>query len=244
MGAISHGISIVEVVVAAGRSGLSLSRIADETGLPKSSVHRLLKELVDQSLLIVDAETRHYRGGLRLAKIGSTVISDYDLRTIARPALRTLQESTGQVATLGILDGDVGVYIDKIEPTNTVLKLHSEIGKQFPLHCTGLGKVLLAHADSRTQKRILKRKLDAMTPHTITDPKKLAQELDTIRAQGYGFDREEITRGLVCAAAPVWGVDGSVAGAISCTMPSYVAEEAGDEAVLSPVLRAAEDASA
>lgn len=244
MGAISNGMDIIEAVTAAGRPGLPLSQIVEQTGLPKSSVHRLLKEMVEQSLLVTDPDTRHYRGGLRLARIGAAVIADFDLRTVARPALQALHEATGQVATLGILDGDSGVYIDKVEPRDIVLRLHSEVGKRFPLHCTGLGKVLLAFADADTRKRVLKRKLDTYTPNTITDPKQLKHELNAVREQGYAVDREEITRGLTCVAAPIRGISGEVVGAMSCTMPTHEAEESGINTLTDLVSRAALAASA
>ena len=128
---------------------------------------------------------------------------------------------TGAVATLGIRDGEQGIYIDKIEPTDFVIRLHSEVGKSFPLHCTAMGKVLLAHSDNATTKRVTKRKLESYTQITITDGKALREELKAVVANGYAVDREEITRGLVCVAAPVYGVDGSVAAAMSCTISSF-----------------------
>lgn len=244
MSALSNGIRIIEAVTAAGRDGLPFARIVDVTGIPKSSAHRLLRELVSLSMLTLDPSTRHYRGGLKIARMGAAVMADYDLRTIARPSLQALQVETGHVATLGVINDDVGIYVDKIEPKDFRVRLHSEIGKQFPLHCTAMGKVLLAATDAKTRRRLTERKLETYTPNTISDASELRRELDRIAADGYAIDREEITRGLVCVAAPVYGIDGGVAGAMSCTFPSYLMDERNIDSEIEAVRRHAQLASA
>ncbi|MGB5165134.1 MAG: IclR family transcriptional regulator [Woeseiaceae bacterium] len=244
MSALRKGFSIIEAVTAAGNDGLPFSQIVAETGVAKATAHRLLAELVDMSLLTLDPTTRCYRGGLSLARIGATVTADYDLRTSAHPHLQALHDEFGHVATLGVRNKLTGVYIDKIESRDFGLRLHSEIGKTFPLHCTAMGKVLLSQADKDTVRRITKRKLEAHTANTITDPKALRRELRRVAEQGYAVDDEEITRGLVCIAAPVLGIGGEIAGAMSCTFPSYIAEENGLQPAIDAVRRFAALASA
>lgn len=243
MSALEKGFSIIDVVAAAGSTGLPFSRIVDHTEIPKATAHRLLNELVEMSALTLDPTTRRYRGGLLLARIGASVMADYDLRAVARPYLQALHDEVGHVATLGIRDHDSGVYVDKIESRDFGIRLHSEVGKTFPLHCTAMGKVLLSHADPSDIRRLLNRKLEAHTPKTITNPKKLRAELKQVYTQGYAIDDEEITRGLVCVAAPIFSVDGKVAGAISCTCPSHVADEGGIKTRIEAVRRFAEKAS-
>ncbi len=244
MSALRTGFRIIDVVAAAGNGGLSFSRIVDQTKIPKATAHRLLNELVEMSALTLDPTTRCYRGGLLLARIGASVMADYDLRTVARPFLRALHEEVGHVATLGVRDHDSGVYVDKIESKDFGIRLHSEIGKSFPLHCTAMGKVLLSHADPSDVRRLLNRKLEAHTANTITNPKRLREELKQVNIQGYAIDDEEITRGLVCVAAPIFGVDGRIAGAISCTCPSHVGDERGIKTRIEAVCRLAGKASA
>ena len=157
--------------------------------------------------------------------------------------MRALHEETGHVVTLGILGEDVGIYIDKIEARDFGIRLHSEVGKSFPLHCTGMGKVLLASAPPELRQRVLRRKLEALTDKTITDPRKLRTELKEVREQGYAIDHEEITRGLMCVAAPVFGVAGEVAGAMSCTFPRYLFDERGMDTEIEALLRHARAAS-
>ena len=243
MSAASNAFAILETLAEAGRQGLPFARIVETTGIPKASAHRLLRELVDLNALSFDPATRHYRGGMLLARLGASVSLDYDLRTTARPHLEALQAGTGHVATLGVRNDDEGVYVDKIEPNDFGIRLHSEIGKAFPLHSTAMGKVLLAHAPGDVVRRIGKRRLPAFTKYTITDAKKLHAELDRVRRDGYALDREEITRGLMCVAAPVYDAHGEIAGAMSCTFPSYVGEDRSIEPEVGAVIRHARAAS-
>ncbi|MDH4125723.1 MAG: IclR family transcriptional regulator [Gammaproteobacteria bacterium] len=244
MSALSKGFKIIDAVTAAGSGGLPFAGIVAATGVAKASTHRLLQELVDLSALRLDAQTRHYHGGLLLARIGATITANYDLRNAVRPFLQSLHDEFGHVATLGVLNNDVGVYIDKIEASGFGLRLHSEIGKSFPLHCTAMGKVLLSFSDAALVRRVTKRKLEKFTPRTITDASKLRQELKQVEADGYAIDNEEITRGFVCVAAPIFRIDGSIAGAMSCTFPSYICQERGMQAEIDAVRRLAAAASA
>lgn len=243
MSAFQRGFSIIQAVTAAGSAGLPFSRIVAETGIAKATAHRLLNELVELSALTLDPGTRRYRGGLVLARIGAAVMADYDLRTVARPFLQSLHDQTGHVATLGIRNDDTGIYIDKIEANDFGLRLHSEVGKSFPLHCTAMGKVLLSHAEPADVRRLLNRKLESFTDNTITDPKLLRQELKLVRERGFAIDDEEITRGIVCVAAPILGIDGNIAGAMSCTVPTYVSEEKGIEENVEAVCQLTRQAS-
>jgi DNA-binding IclR family transcriptional regulator len=242
MGALSNGFRILQAVTA-GKNGLSFSEVVSQTGIPKASAHRLLRELVDLSALSFDQSTRTYRGGLMLASLGASVTANYDVRRVVRPHLEALHAKTGSVVTLGIRDGEIGIYIDKIEPADIVIRLHSEIGKRFPLHCTALGKVLLAHSELATINRLARRKLPAYTENTITDGQALRGELDSVKARGYAIDRGEITRGLTCIAAPIHGVDREVVAAVSCTISSFDANRNKLDEVAALVVHCAQSAS-
>jgi len=242
LSALTNGFRILEAVTTEG-DGLTFSEIVDATGVPKASVHRLLRELIGLSALTFDETSRRYLGGLLLAGIGASVTANYDVRRIARPHLEALHSQTGNVATLGIRDGEKGIYLDKIEPAGFVIRLHSEIGKSFPLHCTAMGKVLLAHSDAGTIARVTRRKLDPYTANTITDGKALRKELEQIMSNGYAFDREEITRGLVCVASPIYGVNDEVVAAMSCTVSSFDATDELLEGVREHVVQSAKAAS-
>jgi IclR family transcriptional regulator, KDG regulon repressor len=242
VGALSKGFRILEAVRIAER-GPSFSDIVASTALPKATVHRLLNELVSLGALTYDEGNRAYRFGLLLAKLGAAVTATYDVRQVARPHIEALHQETGHVVTLGIRDDDSGIYLDKIESKDFGIRLHSEIGKSFPLHCTAMGKVLLASADQALINRIANRRLPAFTENTITNSQDLRTELDLTLQRGYAIDNEEITRGLVCIAAPIYGLDNKVAAAMSCTVPNYFLEETPIDALIERVQGAAKVAS-
>lgn len=243
MSSVSRAFAILEAVAAAGARGLPFARIVERTGIPKATAHRLLRELTGLSVLTFDPTTRDYRGGMVLARLGAGVSADYNLRSAARPHLEALQSETGHVATLGIRSDYEGVYVDKIEPDDFSIRLHSEVGKPFPLHATAMGKVLLAHASADVVRRIAKRQLQAYTKHTITTAAALREELERIRKDGYAIDREEITRGLMCVAAPIYDAHGALAGAMSCTFQSYIDADRGIDREIEAVVRCARAAS-
>ena len=242
MSAIQKGFEILKTVTAE-TDGLSFSEIVASTKVPKATAHRLLKELVDLQALAQNPATRRYQGGLLLASLGAAVTADYDLRRVARPHLQALHDEVGQVTTLGIRNDDVGTYIDKIEARDFGLRLHSEVGKSFPLHCTAMGKVMLSHADKETTRRLTSRKLESYTENTITDGRNLRRELKQIAEDGYAIDREEITRGLICIAAPVFGIENTIAGAMSCTFPSYIFDKKNPDDEIQIVMRHAQAVS-
>jgi DNA-binding IclR family transcriptional regulator len=221
--------AIIETVVAHQDKGATYSDILSSLELPKSTVHRILKDLTEVGYLTYHPENKKYFGSLRLANLGAEVMGNFELRKHVRPFLIELHRETEHTANLGILDGLTGVFLDKIEAKDFGIKLFSEIGKTFPLYCTGLGKVFLAYSSRDLLDQLMIRPLDALTDKTITRPARLEKELSKIREQGFAIDDEEITRGIVCVAAPVFSFDQSLAAAISIAFPAYIKKERGLE---------------
>ena len=219
--------SIIETVISGQDKGVTFSQIVTELNLPKSSTHRILKDLTDLGYLNFNPETKRYFGSLSLAALGAEVMSHFQLREHVRPHLFKLHKETNHTTNLGILEGTVGVFADKIESNDFGIKLFSEIGKTFPLHCTGLGKTLLAFSSNNIVTKLLQTPLKVYTDKTITDPAVFKQELALIREQGYGLDNEEITRGIMCVAGPVFAFKGKMVCAISITFPTYINEDRG-----------------
>ena len=240
MSALAYGLAILEAVVAHQDAGMTFTDIISRTAIPRATAHRLLKEMVALGLLSYDAEAGRYRGSLKLAGLGAAVTSRFDLRVHAHPMLRSLHESVHHPCHLSVRDGTEGVYVDKIESADFGIKLFSEIGKRFPLHCTAMGKVLLAQVPTDVLHGILDGKLERFTENTITQRARLIAELARVHDQGYALDREEITRGLMCVAAPIYGFGPTAIGAISATFPTYVAEEGGMDSVVQAVCDCAE----
>jgi DNA-binding IclR family transcriptional regulator len=211
---------ILERVVTHQGVGQSFSEIVKTNDLPKSSAHRILRLLVDMGYLVFDQNTKKFRGSLKIAKLGALITESIDLRTVARPYLENLHKITGHTCHLGMINGTRGVYLDKIEPKTYGIRPFSAAGKDFPLHCTAMGKILLAFSKPALKSKILKGKLDSFTKYTITDPTILNSEIEEII-------RKEITRGIVCVAAPIFNHEKEVVASFSVTFLSYLADERG-----------------
>ena len=240
MSTVEKVFQIIEQVVSHQEKGLSFSGVVSRTNFPKASTHRILKSLVGMGYLRFDDEIGRYFGGLKLSFLGSEVTAHFDLKQYVRPQLLKLQAETKHPCHLGIRSGNVGVYLDKIESSRPFgIKLFSDVGRSFPLHCTAMGKVLLAALDPRKRKEILSGKLEPFTLKTITDPAILERELKKIRRCGYAVDREEITRGIMCVAAPVQSDEGEIVAAVSATFPAYIDKERGIASEIQAVTRCA-----
>ncbi len=220
-------IRVIETVVSRQHTGIRFTEVVEETGIAKATVHRLLGELIDLGILTFSTESKRYRASLKLASLGAGVIANFNLRNHVHPQLIKLHQETKHTCNMGIKQGDVGIYTDKIESHDYGIKLFSEVGKTFPLYCTALGKVLLAYGPAAERKRVLSRPMKPFTPKTVTDARQLVQQLTTVREQGFALDCEEITRGIICIAAPVFGPHEDILCAISVTFPAYLAEERG-----------------
>jgi len=240
MSTVEKAFQIIEQLVSHQEKGLSFSGVVSRTNLPKASTHRILKSLVCMGYLRFDDEIGRYFGDLKLAFLGSAVTFHFDLKGYVRPHLLKLQAETKHTCNLGVLSGDAGVYLDKLEsPEDFGIKLYSAIGKRFPLHCTGMGKILLAEMQPAERQMILARGLETFTSRTITDPGALEKELGKVRRCGYALDREEITRGILCVAAPIRNGEGHTVAAISVAFPAYIDKERGIAREIRAVTRCA-----
>jgi IclR family KDG regulon transcriptional repressor len=218
--ALSRGLLILEIL-ASHSQGLSLSTIARKSGLAKSSTHRLLQTLLINGYVRRDARhSDHYLPSFKLLTLSSQLIQDTDLAVIARPHLETLAQMTGETVHLVLLDHDQAVYVAKVESPNPI-RMYSQIGNRAPLHCTGVGKAILAFLPKERQNLVLKGDLPRYTDTTLTDPGELRAHLDHTRRQGYAIDNGEHEENVRCIAVPLLSSAGQVVGAVSVAAVSY-----------------------
>ncbi|HEX9042762.1 MAG TPA: IclR family transcriptional regulator [Trebonia sp.] len=197
---------------------LTAGQISVRSGIPRSSVHRILQQLVSARWLI-----RHEDGyalGLRMFEIGSLVAHRSRITCAARPFIRELAERAGQVVHLTVLDQQDVVYLDKVG--GAVLDrtfadtLPSRIGGRLPAHCTAAGKALLAYSDLATVSDYLATGLRRRTGASLATPAALQAAIVTIRNAGYATERDEAVPGVACVAAPVRNFDEVVAAVSVC----------------------------
>jgi DNA-binding IclR family transcriptional regulator len=201
--------------------GLSLTEICEALDLPKSSGHALLLTLAERGYLRSGRRERSYRLGPTLFEIGSAYIESTDLVRDGQEVVRATARVCDETVHLAVLDEADVLYVAKEEGTRTI-RMVSAVGRRFPAHGTGVGKMLLSDlSDLELARRYPDHQaLAALTPHTITDPQALRAELVAVRARNYAFDYEESTPGLCCVAAPVYDAAGRMAAAMSIAVPS------------------------
>ena len=183
-------ISKVAAVVEALASERRIADIGRVTGLPGSTVHRILRELVDLGWARDDGE-RGYLLGARLLSLAGQASNRNTLSRIAHPILRDLGARTGHTVHFALLSGDEAVYIDKIEGRGSY-HMRSRIGLAIPLHCTAIGKAILsAMSDEELRATLDRTGTDRRTDHTITDRAGLVEHLAAVRTRGFAVDNEE-----------------------------------------------------
>jgi IclR family acetate operon transcriptional repressor len=194
---------------------VALSRLAVDSGLPLSTIHRLVRTLVSRGY-VRQLPSRRYVLGPRLIHLGES--SSRTLGTWARPHLSDLVDTIGETANLAMLDGDRVVYVAQV-PSRHSMRMFTEVGRRVHLHCTGVGKALLSQLPPATARELLERGgMPARTPLTVTDPDELLARLPGIAAQGYALDDGEQETGVRCVAVPVPG--GPLMTAISVSGPA------------------------
>jgi DNA-binding IclR family transcriptional regulator len=192
----------------------NLGQVAEHVTVHKSTASRLLRVLETQAFVRRDAANL-YRLGPRLFSLASRALSGLDIRALAAPHVRRLGELTGQTIHLASLEGDEVIYIDKRDSSQAV-RMYSQIGRQAPLHCTGVGKVILAfRPEDERRARAERITYTRHTERTIVTPAALLAEFKRIRARGWAIDDREHEELIHCIAAPIIGPDGEVSAAIS-----------------------------
>lgn len=204
------------------RQSFGITDLARRTDLLPSDVHRILTSLRVFGYIEQDPETKKYRLGFSLLRLGLTAFRRNQLYEKAHPVLATLSQKVGAATQLAQLDGrELKVFlVDRVTgPSDLVFGDH--LGGSARLHCTALGKTIIANLTPDIAIPALEKSgLTRCTRRTITDPSILVRQFNEIRRLGYAVDREEYSNGLCCLASPLRDNEGSVVGAISTSMPS------------------------
>jgi DNA-binding IclR family transcriptional regulator len=201
------------------KSHFKISELARRLDLDRSTTYRILLSLEKCGFVAKDERSGEYSLGLSAFEIGNTYLRRLDILQVSKPVMTELALEVQETVHLAVLSGMEILYIDKVDSPRT-LGVMSKIGQRGPLYCTALGKTLLAFQPEDEQARIIhKMKLTPLTPRTITSKQKLAEELKTIRTQGYALDRREIEEEVECIGAPIRNHLGEVIAALSISGP-------------------------
>ncbi|MBB4931204.1 DNA-binding IclR family transcriptional regulator [Lipingzhangella halophila] len=195
---------------------LSLTEISRRSGLTMPTTHRLVGELRSWGALERDAQGR-YAVGIRLLELTALAPRGLQLRELAQPYLDDLHHATRANVHLAVRDGNEAVYIESLRARGGAEVL-SRLGGRWPLHATGTGQVLLAHASADDQEEVLSSPLTRFTEHTIVDPQVLRGFLADVRNLGVAIAESHITPGVMAVAAPIRGDRDDVVAALGLTV--------------------------
>ena len=210
---LARGLMILEKLAEAP-DGLGTTELAEAFAVDKGSMSRVLQTLSNYGFAEKDERTRKYVLGPQIVRLSRAVLTRFPVRETAKPYLQKLVEATGENAHLAILAQGQALYIDQAESSSS-LRVHTGIGTLAPLHCTALGKVLLAFANGPAAET-----LASYTVRTITDPEALRLHIEQVKTLGYAIDDEEFEPGVRCIAVPVRDYRGRCVAAIGISGPT------------------------
>lgn len=218
LGAVGRALCLLEELSKVKSSNLeALSKV---TGLPKATALRLLSSLVELGYVNRDSMDR-YSLTLRMFTVGSRALGHVELLDIASPVADELRDRTGETVHIGVLEGFCAVYVLKRESLYTI-RMYSRVGRSIPLHCSAIGKCLLASSDPGFVESYVKENgLAAYTPSTICRAEDLEHELAKVRSLGYAVDDGEHEEGIFCIAAPIRDSSGETVAALSVSTPVF-----------------------
>jgi len=217
---LDKSLSILEILLKQD-SAMNMTEISEKLKLYPSTIHRILDTLKYWGYVEQDPDTQKYQLGLKALELGMAKLHQIDLVREVAPYLKELVGQCNETVHLGVLEEEEVMYLAKEESSQTI-RMCSYVGKRAPLHCTALGKVLLAYLPEEERKKILQQKeLPRFTEKTITNKEELEKEIKQIKKQGFALDLEENEKDVRCIAAPIKNYQGKVIAAISVSGPVF-----------------------
>lgn len=203
----------------ADQQSFGVSELAEQLALPKSQVSKILATLRRHGLVTQDPASRRYSVGLRAFALGSRFMTYDKLAREALPILHGLVNETGHSARLSVRNGDEVIYLIGVEGPH-FFDTGWRAGTWLPWYGSSAGRILLAFLPPEEADRLIRQKpMTPITPHTVSDPKKLNKILERARQRGYDSQRNETTVGLGTVAVPILGPNQNVIGALSLAFP-------------------------
>lgn len=210
---LARGLKILDLLGQA-EEGVTITELAEVLRIDKGSASRLVSTLANHGYAEKNEITRRYQLGAQVVRLSRSLLTRLPLRETAKPYLRQLMEQTGECTHLAIPAQGKVLYIDQVESPAT-LQVNAQVGTMNPLHCTALGKALLAFGNME-----LPGSLESYTPRTITSKQALQAHLEEVRQSGYALDIEEFDRDVRCIAVPIFDFRGKAIGSIGISGPS------------------------
>jgi DNA-binding IclR family transcriptional regulator len=207
-------------VLARAPGPISLTRLAQESGLHTASAHRILGALMAHGL-VEKTGAGEYDLGVRWLEVGNRLRARLNIRQVAMPFMQQLAELTGETVNLIVRRGDEAVYVERVTGGQTMIQVVQVVGAHAPLHVTAVGKIFLAEDSASGVMGYAERTgLPSYTPNTLTTLERLSAELDVIRREQLARDREEAELGVACIGAPIRDAEGKLVAGLSISAPA------------------------
>ncbi len=208
------------LAIIAARGELSITELRRLTGIPKSTTHDIVATLAADGLVARSEDGTICRLGIRMLELGLRAQQGLEVRAVATPLLKQLNARCNESVHLTVLDAGEVLYVESF-PSSKSLRAYSPVGLRAPLHCTGVGKAILANLDPAAADAVIAdRGLARFTARTITSRARLLVELERTRHRGYSIDDCEHEEGVRCVGAPIRDHTGHVVASLSVAAPS------------------------
>jgi DNA-binding IclR family transcriptional regulator len=218
---VDRAVKVLDEVAAAGPNGVPLRALSDALDINPSTLHHLLATLRHHLMIEQDPLTKHYRLGVHLIELGNDALQATSIAQVATEVLAEIQEKIGHGVSLLAFHGLLRTKLTSID-SNQPLTAASAPIEVSTLHATGSGKALLAYLpDQELHQYLAQTRLERFTGATITDPERLLEELERIRAEGIAYDRGEHGSSIWCLAAPVQDATLKVMGCLDVVFPKH-----------------------
>jgi DNA-binding IclR family transcriptional regulator len=216
-------VQVLEHVVERLPRDVGVRDLAQALGMPPSTVHRTLRQLLDEGLLETGPANARYHFGLRLFRLAWAAASRFPITEAALPAIRELVDACGETAFLALYDrGRMEMILPTRVESNHPLRYEVELNRWLPVYAGAGGLAIMAFLPGADRATIVARTgLRRVTPRTVTDPKALEREVQKIRRRGYALTAGQRVPGAVGVGAPIWAADGRVIGAVVVTVPAH-----------------------
>ncbi len=215
---------------------MSILELASDSGLGKSTVHRILGTFKSMGYVEQNKDNSKYYPTLKIFELGTKAANRIPLKKIVRPYLEEIYEKCHETVNFGIVDKNEVVFVDKIV-TAEPLRIELEVGRRVPAYCSALGKAILAFTKDLD---ISKLKFEKITPNTIDSPEKFMELMRTVRENGFVVENEEYINGLTCIAVPIKNQYNQAIAAISIATPTIRMNEERRHQFIKLLLEAAD----
>lgn len=231
----------LEIIAEAGKP-LSAQETATRLGTDKVTGYRMLVTLEHAGYVVRDEYSKRYSLSYKVISLSRNLLAENEITKLVTQTLHELSTETGETLHYSVLDGDAAVLVQRVKGSQLV-NVDFQIGDRAAMHCTSIGKAILAFQDTRYVEETIARGLPRRASNTITDPDEFRYELQRIRAQGYAYDDHEFSDTMRCVAVPVFQSGGRVRTGISISGPDsrFTVEKLGD--LKRPMQRAARQLS-